>query len=77
VLERYLNSLNGFTAMDDDLPQRFFTEEGSSSPHIMMKPLDRKAFLDARANYYKVRGYDKDGMPTEHLMEKLELGEYL
>lgn len=77
VLERYLNSLNGFTAMDDDLPQRFFTEEGTSSPHIMMKPLDRKAFLKARADYYKVRGYDKDGTPTEHLMEKLELGEYL
>jgi aldehyde:ferredoxin oxidoreductase len=77
VLERYLNSLNGFSATDDDLPQRFFAEEGTSSPHIVIKPLERQAFLEARANYYTVRGYDKDGMPTVPLMEKLELEEYL
>jgi aldehyde:ferredoxin oxidoreductase len=77
VLERYLNFLNGFSAMDDDLPERFFAEEGTSSPHIIMKPLDRKAFLEARANYYKVRGYDKDGVPTVPLMKNLELEEYL
>ncbi len=77
VLERYLNTLNGFSAVDDDLPERFFAEEGTSSPNIMMKPLDRKAFLQARANYYKIRGYDNNGIPTPPLMEKLGLEEYL
>jgi aldehyde:ferredoxin oxidoreductase len=77
VLERYLNSLNGFTADDDDLPGRFFTEEGTSSPNVRIKPLDRKEFLEARHNYYRIRGYDEQGAPTAALMERLGLGEYL
>jgi aldehyde:ferredoxin oxidoreductase len=77
VLERYLNSLNGFSVAEDDLPERFFAEEGTSSPNIRIKPLDRKEFLEARNNYYKIRGYDRDGKPTAELMEKLELGDYL
>lgn len=77
VLERYLNSLNGFDADDDDLPGRFFTEEGTSSPNIRIKPLVRQEFLDARSNYYKIRGYDAHGKPTAELMEKLGLGEYV
>jgi aldehyde:ferredoxin oxidoreductase len=77
VLERYLNSLNGFTCADDDLPERFFIEEGSSSAQIRIRPLDRQAFLDARSNYYRIRGYDEDGVPTQELMERLGLGEYL
>jgi len=77
VLERYLNSLNGFTADDDELPGRFFTEEGTSSPNIRIKPLDRKEFLNARRKYYRIRGYDEHGVPTAELMERLDLGEYL
>jgi aldehyde:ferredoxin oxidoreductase len=77
VLERYLNFLNGFTEDDDALPGRFFTEEGTSSPNIRVKQLDRREFLYARRNYYRIRGYDDHGKPTAELMEKLELGEYL
>jgi aldehyde:ferredoxin oxidoreductase len=77
VLERYLNSLNGFTSADDDLPKRFFIEEGSSSPNIIVKPLNRQEFLSARSNYYRIRGYDAHGLPTEALMERLGLGQYL
>ncbi len=77
VLERYLNSLNNITISDDDLPDRFFFEEGTSSAHITIKPLSRQDFLDARNNYYKIRGYDEKGVPTEALMERLALGEYL
>ena len=77
VLERYLNSLNGFTDADDDLPDRFFLEEGTSSAQIKVRPLDRQAFLDARNNYYRIRGYDKHGVPTKQLMERLGLEAYL
>lgn len=56
-LERELNERNGFTAAHDDLPLRFFTEEGSSSANIRIAPLDRDAFLKARENYYRIRGY--------------------
>ncbi len=77
VLERYLNSLNNITSADDDLPERFFSEAGTSSAHINVKPLNREEFLDARRNYYRIRGYDEKGIPTLALMERLGLGEYL
>lgn len=56
-LERQLNESNGFNITDDDLPLRFFTEEGSSSENIKIPPLDREAFLKARTDYYRIRGY--------------------
>jgi len=77
VLERYLNTLNNITSADDDLPERFFSEEGTSSAHIRVKPLSRQEFLNARSNYYKIRGYDEQGVPTQALMERLGLGKYL
>lgn len=77
VLERYLNSLNGFDIKDDDLPERFFIEEGSSSVNLKVRPLDRQEFLSARNNYYRVRGYGQNGVPGKDLLVSLGLGEYL
>lgn len=54
-LERRLNELNGFSILDDDLPVRFFKEEGSSSDNIRIPPINRDAFLEARGNYYRIR----------------------
>ncbi len=57
-LERRLNEQNGFGISDDDLPERFFKEEGSSSLNIRIPPINRDEFLKARENYYRIRGYD-------------------
>lgn len=59
-LERRLNKQNGFSIADDDLPERFFKEEGSSSKNIKIPPINRDEFLKARENYYRVRGYTFD-----------------
>lgn len=56
-LERHLNELNGFNKSHDDLPERFFKEEGSSSANIKIPPINREEFLRAKENYYKIRGY--------------------
>ncbi|MCI0469920.1 MAG: aldehyde ferredoxin oxidoreductase family protein [Nitrospirae bacterium] len=56
-LERRLNEQNGFNISHDDLPERFFKEEGSSSANIKILPINRKDFLKARENYYRIRGY--------------------
>lgn len=56
-LERRLNKQLGFNKSHDDLPPRFFTEEGSSSANIKIPPINRAEFLNARENYYKIRGY--------------------
>lgn len=71
--ERLMNSLNGFTAADDDLPARFFTEEGSGGNAMEIKAIDRQAFLEARARYYHIRGLDDNGRPTRRKTEELGL----
>ena len=71
--ERIMNALNGFTAVDDDLPSRFFTEPGSSGNAIDIPPINRTDFLEARRDYYRVRGLDADGRPTREKADELGL----
>jgi aldehyde:ferredoxin oxidoreductase len=71
--ERLMNALNGFSAKDDDLPARFFTEPGSGGGSIRIAPLDRHAFLEARAKYYRVRGLDDEGRPLPGKLRELGL----
>ncbi len=71
--ERILNALNGFSARDDDLPQRFFQEPGSHGEDMRIGPLDRNEFLQARSNYYRIRGLNKAGLPTRDKCEELNL----
>lgn len=71
--ERIMNAENGFDICDDDLPPRFFTEEGSSGGGVEIKPIDRNEFLEARANYYTIRGLDEDGRPTPEKTAELGL----
>lgn len=71
--ERIMNSLNGFDACEDDLPPRFFTEPGTSGGGVEIAPIDRSQFLEARANYYAVRGLDEYGRPTRETADRLGL----
>jgi aldehyde:ferredoxin oxidoreductase len=72
LLERHINCLNGFRRKDDMLPERFYTEEGSSGDNIEIAPIDRNDYEQALTRYYHTRGCDDDGVP---LPEKLnELG---
>ncbi|HDQ93440.1 MAG TPA: aldehyde ferredoxin oxidoreductase, partial [Synergistetes bacterium] len=71
--ERIMNARNGFTADDDDVPLRFFREEGSCKGGLTIPPLDRTAFLQARSNYNIIRGLDEAGLPTPEKAKKLGL----
>lgn len=71
--ERMLNTHNGMTAADDDLPERFFAEAGSGTPEIPVPPVPRAEFLAARAAYYQVRGLDENGLPRRETAERLHL----
>lgn len=55
--ERELNSLNGFTHRDDDLPPRFFREVGYEDERVVIPPIDRDEFISALNRYYKIRNY--------------------
>jgi len=71
--ERIMNAANGFDAADDDLPKRFFSEPGTSGGGIEITPINREDFLEARSNYYRVRGLDENGRPTPEMIEQLGL----
>jgi len=71
--DRIMNAVNGFDSSHDDLPNRFFTQAGSSGRGIEVKPLDRNDFLQARSNYYKIRGLDANGLPLQQKCDELGL----
>ena len=62
LTERFYNCANGFSGADDMLPERFFTEPGSSGEGIEIPPLDRKRFLEELQKYYRIRGLTPDGL---------------
>ncbi len=70
--ERIINFINGFDSRQDDLPPRFFKEDGSSGNAIEISPIDRDAFLNTRARYYRIRGLDPNGCPIKE--KALSLG---
>lgn len=71
--ERIINFQNGFDGRQDDLPQRFFSRPGSSGSGIDIPPIDRDAFLAAKAKYYRIRGLDPMGRPTKEKAHALDL----
>lgn len=68
VLERYMNTREGITGKDDVLPGRMLKEGRISDPTQKTVPLNKML-----AQYYKIRGFDKDGIPTEKLLKELEI----
>jgi len=61
LTERYYNCENGFTASDDQLPERFYSEPGSAGEGIDVPPIDRARFDEELQKYYRIRGLTPDG----------------
>jgi aldehyde:ferredoxin oxidoreductase len=61
LTERFYNCCNGFSRSDDILPERFFTEPGSSDDGIDIHPLDRVRFEEELDKYYRIRGLNENG----------------
>jgi aldehyde:ferredoxin oxidoreductase len=69
TLERLFNVREGFDRKDDTLPRRFLEEplnDGPSKNRVV--PLDE--MLD---EFYKVRNWDENGIPTDKLLERLSI----
>ncbi len=68
-LERLFNVREGFTAKDDTLPERLLKEpmpEGASKGQVV--ELD-----EMLSEYYRIRGWDENGVPTEEKLRELGL----
>jgi aldehyde:ferredoxin oxidoreductase len=68
VLERYMNTREGISRKDDTLPDRFLKEGRGNDIYRKTVPLEK--MLD---KYYKIRGYDADGIPTPETLKKLDI----
>lgn len=66
VLERYMNTAEGISRKDDTLPKRFLTEGRRCDARQRTVPL--QPMLNA---YYRLRGYDAHGIPTDRTMKRL------
>jgi aldehyde:ferredoxin oxidoreductase len=53
--ERLYNRENEFTKQDDYLPERFYTEAGSSGDGITIPPIDKQRFTEELEKYYRMR----------------------
>jgi len=61
LTERFYNCANGLSRRDDILPERFFSEAGSSGDGIDIHPIDRQRFEEELDKYYRIRGLNVDG----------------
>ena len=66
-LERQFNMRAGFTAKDDSLPPRLLKEAAKTGPAKgLVSGLDKML-----PEYYQLRGWTKDGVPTNETMARL------
>jgi len=68
-LERIFNLEAGFTKKDDTLPERLLKEPVTSGP-AKGKVAELEVMLK---EYYQVRGWNEEGIPTEEKLEELSL----
>jgi aldehyde:ferredoxin oxidoreductase len=66
VLERHMNCREGISRKDDTLPDRFLKEHREEDLHKRTVPLEKML-----NKYYKLRGYDTDGIPTVDTLKRL------
>ena len=66
-LEREFNLAAGLTKKDDDLPPRLKTEKAKTGPAKgLVNGLDKML-----PEYYQIRGWDKEGVPTQETRKRL------
>ncbi|SKA99531.1 aldehyde:ferredoxin oxidoreductase [Caloramator quimbayensis] len=65
-LERMVNIKRGINAKDDTLPKRLISEYQDSRDKRSIVPIE-----DLKKDYYKIRGWDKNGIPSQKRIKRL------
>ena len=65
---------DGITRNDDTLPNRYFDEPIPSGP-AKGAVISREKFARMLDEYYRLHGWDKNGVPTNKTIRKLGLAE--
>lgn len=73
---RLFNLREGIDPIEDKLPSRFFTKPFTKGP-AKGKLLSEENFQKSLQEYYTIRGWDKNGVPTPKKIHQLGLIDYL
>ena len=68
-MERQFNNAAGFTSVDDSLPPRLLKEGATSGPAKGLKSM----MPEMLPEYYELRGWTPDGVPTNETVQRLGL----
>ncbi len=72
TIERLFNLREGMTRRDDWLPDRYFDEPTRLGlPVARGKCIDREKFRAMLDEYYRLHGWDENGVPTPETLERL------
>ena len=72
TMARVFNIREGFGRKDDWLPERFFNPRTSGA--LSDTAIDPEKFREAIDTYYKMMGWDENGVPTREKLEELDIG---
>jgi len=70
TLERMMLIKDGFSRQDDTLPKRYFNEpisEGPAQGNVIL----RKEFSEILDEYYRLHGWDENGVPKRNTLKRL------
>jgi aldehyde:ferredoxin oxidoreductase len=73
TLERMFNNREGFTRNDDDLPKRYYDEKIPDGYTPKGKIISKEDFERLLDEYYKLHGWDNQGIPKKDTLQKLGL----
>lgn len=71
-MARVFNIREGFSGKDDELPQRLL--EPKANGVLSTVSIDKLEFEKLKSIYYKMAGWDTQGVPTPEKLEELEIG---
>ena len=66
TMDRWVSTRFGIRAKDDALPKRLTEEPQDPNDPRTKVPLDKM-----KKTYYRARGWDRDGVPTERTLKRL------
>jgi len=72
TMARIFNIREGFKKQDDWLPERFFHPKTSGA--LSKTAIDPEKLRNAIDTYYKMMGWDENGVPTREKLEELDIG---
>jgi aldehyde:ferredoxin oxidoreductase len=67
------NNREGFTRNDDDLPKRYYDEKIPDGYTPKGKIISKEDFERLLDEYYKLHGWDDQGIPKKDTLQKLGL----